>query len=295
MSFKVIIDYYKNFSFEQISLLDADYIVVHLKGYSCFAGAKYDIETVKNIADMIRLAGKKPTLGFDAIIEEYQIDESLRILDSIIEKFDGIIYSDLGIYKYLKDRNQNIVYIYDSKTYIASKYENNYWRKKNIIPIIANELNESELSVIAQNGNVALEAFGYHRIMYSKRKLLNMYQDYINDSYQFATNKMYYAKEELRNEMCPIVETEIGTMIYTPYIYNALELLDNECIKSSIDFVKVSTDFLDEEMIMLALNILKNANHGKSISYDIQKLYELGTSRGFLDRQSFLVKGGKNA
>ena len=260
---KIIVDYQKDTIFNN----DIYGYIVNSFEYSinCFNRFKY--QEVYEALNKIKENNKTSFLCIDKLIEENELDDFKKYVESFMGLFDYLIFSDLSVLNFVDESLYNKL-LYDPKTLISSSNELKFYKDLGIDCFIANELSKDEILKMITNGAVInMMVTGRVLMMYSRRPLVSLYKEFSSNDL-IEKNKddsyFYYLKEELRDEFYPVVENENGTFIFSDYIYNALDF--SKEIKEHINFLKISID-------------------------DFKSINE---SEGFLNKSSILLKGDKN-
>lgn len=265
----------------------ADGIIVNSQEYSCYNGFTTSKQLVIALGNEIRAQGKFAILNIDRIIEEHDLEALEQYLEEVILFFDAFIYSDMAIYHYFKERNALDKLIFDGKTIIASSYDLAFYREQQITCFLTNELSLPEIKEIASKENFAFTIYGYHQIFYSKRELLNLYQEF-RGKQESLGNELLLLKEELREDYYRIYQGKQGTFIYTPTIYVMFEELLE--IKDSLSYIQIDGIFLEEEKILQVLDLYRQLLQGNPVTREDLKFINPNISKGFLTNKSILLK-----
>ena len=144
----------------------------------------------------IQEAGFKAFVLMDKIIYENELNELKFCLRELKKTKAYIIYSDYAIFNLSEDYMNYLIYY--PKTLVCNSKE------AKIIDtdlFVSNEISFEEILEINNNVNnkkLGIKAFGYLSIFYTKRKLLKLYNDFIEeDKYKNKTNytKKYTQKK----------------------------------------------------------------------------------------------------
>lgn len=249
--------------------------------YSVYPDASSICVDVVEAASVIHLHNRIVILNCDKIIDEEELPDLKLYLYKYIEYVDYIIYSDYSILNICSSYANKL--IYDSKTLVNSYCELNSLETK---AFISSELTYEEVSDIINNtieGKLCINVFGLHQIMYSKRKLLSLYNEYYKVD-AIETNKMYHLKEELRDELYNVIETNNGTFIYAPYIMAYKRKLEGI---SKVFMFRVNSYGLSSSVIKKVCSLYKDYSEGKPIEFDDI----INVKEGFLVDKLFLLKG----
>lgn len=269
--------------------------------YNSYEYSNYPSQTY-SLNDLISLnypLNKLKFLNIDRIIDEEEIDDLKEYLSKVYDIFDYFIYSDYSIYTLFKEMFGNIAInklIYDSKTLVCSYQELDKIPTKSFI---SSELSYEEVQTIINNSSdkkLCLNVFGFHQIMYSKRPLLSLYNDYIknkvfNKNKVSNKNALYDLKEELRDDKYKIIEKEKGCYIYAPYLVSYKKYLDNLSEKVFLIRINNAIEFIDNDNLHKVINkYIDYINEKEDINFEDVNL-KMEIKEGFLTEKLYLLKG----
>lgn len=281
-------------SIEKIDKYNCDGLILNIDKFSVFNDKKFTVDEVKLVSDKIKKINKLLIVNIDKIIEENQTEELYNILDQLFNiDIDYYIYSDLSVLSYFMERSSTNKLIYDAKTMITSPGDSSFYRDLGVLTIVSNELSLGQVKEISEIGNACLEVYGYHQIFYSRRKLLSIFNEFNESDYQIK-DRVLHIKEEMRDSLYPIYQSDNGTFVYTNYIYCAfLDIVD---FYNNFKFLKVNSMFINEDKILQVIDIYRNFIDKKyeSLEEEFNKLLAIddNLSNGFLKGSSFLLKEG---
>lgn len=262
-------------------------LIINSEEFSCFPGLSFSLKELKKIGEECHQNKKIAILNIDRLIEEHELEIMNEYLEKVIDSFDYFIFSDMAIFSFFEKKKSLKKLIYDAKTIIASSYDLSFYRKLGIKCFLNNELCFDEINEIATKEKFSFEVYGYHQIFYSKRELLSLYEDFKEQKFDLI-DKRLLLKEELRQDMYSIYQEKRGTFIYTPYIYTLFEEILK--IKSSLEFIRINTTFLDEDTILKVVNCYDRLLKNQKVSLDDLKKIDGNISSGFLKSKSILLK-----
>lgn len=274
---------------KNITEYNVDGFILNSSLYSCFNGVSFSLQDINRISKKIKENGKLVFVNMDAIIEETEVD-SLKEYINMLEYFDYIIFSDMAFLSIMNDKSK---LFYSPNTLIASSFEKSVFDEMGIKSFIANELSEDELKSISSRTELNMMAYGYSLMMYSFRPLLSLYNEFVNGDRDLV-NKLFYLKEELRNEKYLVYQSTKGTFVYTSYIYAAFkELLS---FKDKLEFIRFNSAFIDEEKMIQIIELYHKLFEFEDVDVLYEKLKEIegNINSGFLKESSILLKGASN-
>lgn len=290
----LVTDYLEERSF----LLDVDGLIINSKEFSTYPGNTFTYKEIATIIKEIREnknITKKIILNCDRIIDEKELTQFKDFICKFLNKVDYFIYSDYSCLTMVEEKDYD-KFIYDPKTLVCSYEEANVLPTKSFI---SSELSYEEIEKIFNNSkDICLNAFGFHRIMYSKRPLLSLYNEF-HQTDVLSKDKLYDLKEEIRDEHYKVLENEYGTYIYSPYVYAFTKTTLSKAFIVRIDSFNLDYDFL----VYIINEYRKLLVNSEDISYDIlkkineyikEKNIDLVISEEFLKEKLFLLKDDDN-
>ena len=173
----------------------------------------FDINSLINIKE-------NKYLLINKIFNTEDINEFKKIIP-LLNKFNGIIFEDIGVYHLLKDANLNLIW---NQSHFATNYSSiNYWLDLTNSAVISNELTKEEVKEIIDKSNkkVILNVFGKNNIMYSRRTLLTNFNKY----FKLKTNKEIILKENISNCEFRMLENESGTFTFDNNYFNIIDYI----------------------------------------------------------------------
>lgn len=173
----------------------------------------FDINSLINIKE-------NKYLLINKIFNTEDINEFKEIIP-LLNKFNGIIFEDIGVYHLLKDTNINLIW---NQSHFATNYSSiNYWLDLTNSAVISNELTKEEVKEIIDKSNkkIILNVFGKNNIMYSRRTLLTNFNKY----FKLKTNKEIILKENISNCEFRMLENESGTFTFDNNYFNIIDYI----------------------------------------------------------------------
>ena len=130
-------------------------------------------------------------------------------------------------------------------------------------------------------------------MMYSFRPLLSLYNEFVQGNKDLV-GKLFYLKEELREDKYLVFQSNKGTFVYTSYIYAAFkELLS---FRNALDFVRFNGAFIEEGKMIKVIELYHRLFNCEEVNELYNKLIEIESNidSGFLKESSILLKGDNN-
>lgn len=207
-------------------------------------------------------------------IDEYALVNRIltdRDLDKLSEELHkshikGILFEDLGLIEEIKDMDIEKILILDHALNNSISV-NSYLDYVDSV-VISSDITEEEIRTIAKNAkkDIVIYVFGLKSLMYSRRTLLNNYQEY------YGYEKSDILDSSIDSKNFKVVESSYGTKIYAYPYYNALSMLDiNNALYFWYDPILLSED----KVISLLHNDLSNIPNNR-IFLDNKTIYKVG-------------------
>lgn len=263
-----------------------DGYIIHLEKLDTYPGKCYQIDEAISLAKDIKKAKKKVIASIDKVFSEDDLSYLQQVIYLIAENFDFIIFSDFSVEYLLKEYKEKL--IYDPKTLVCSKKEVETIDTKTFISL---EMSKEEVSDIIKTNfqKICYTVFGLRQMMYSRRPLLSIYNDF-SGSNTYNKNVLYDLKEEMRDDLYKIIENDNGTFVFTPYFFY------NPLIDFSLDdlFICRIDPYLLKEEDCEFLTSLYKENIDSVLRDNKMKEYfgkkHMRISKGFLTDKLFLLK-----
>lgn len=205
-------------------------------------------------------------LGINKLIFDYDFDEILKFVNN--HKQYKFLVSDLGLIQAFKEWNLSDSAIYDSSTMICNSLDLAQYKSIGLHTIsLSNEIPLSDV-ISAYNitrANIYYQIFGHKLMFYSKRKLLSCYEKHSGDT--FERNNLSI-KEEKRDGLMPVFETDNGFFVYRNYCISLLNDIHN------LDFLEygyIETLAVDESIIKTVLKTFKSYKNKEIALENAQK------------------------
>lgn len=279
-------DYLSDASFD----CKVDGLIINSSLYSTFNDVVFSYTEIKNLVKKIKNKSFKVIINLDRIIPENEIEKFLKFLKDISElNFDYIIYSDYAVLNNIDEKFYDKL-IYDPKTLICTKEE------LDVIPTKAFISSELSLNELADFNNakksIAIDAFGYRQMMYSRRPLLSL----VMPKGKVKANKLYNLVEETREDNYKIYETKRNKDNYGTFVYNkGIYCLFNELKElNNIAIIRLNSMFLKDVIVAVSheyYNLINGLNPNYQNLLKIFKDNNLEVDNPFLECESVLLKG----
>ncbi|WP_413852963.1 U32 family peptidase C-terminal domain-containing protein [Candidatus Ruminimicrobium bovinum] len=235
-----------------------------LRAKSCFP-----LEQLKEGADYIHNAGRKIYLTLNVFSHNRDVEKLANFINTVKEiSPDGLIISDPGIFKFVKEKLPELPIHISTQANVCSWLTVDFWKKMGAnLCVLAREVNFTEIQQIRQKcPDIKLEMFvhGAMCISYSGRCLISSFMASRNANRGACAHSCrwkykFYVEEELRkNEFYQIDEDERGT-----YLFNSKDLCLmpklNDILETGIDSLKIEGRTKSEYYVAQTARIYRKA------------------------------------
>ena len=105
---------------------DATIFLVGNKEYCEGYPYSYSIEEMLQAIDEAKRLNKQIYINVNKIFQEFELDNLNSFLSLITSKnIDGLVYTDMAVYQYIKELGKTNLLIYASQTQIVNKHDAN--------------------------------------------------------------------------------------------------------------------------------------------------------------------------
>ena len=271
---KIVIPYNK----EQMDLTNnlVDGYIIGIKDMS--VNTFYNID-IKKLDDLDY--SKEIFISLNKNIENKDLDrlkDILLILNNYPIK--GVLYSDVCFVNLKKQLKINYDLVWASE-HLSTNYETiNYWSNFGInYTYLSSDIKLSDILDIRLNTSVKLmtNIFGYLPMFVSKRHIVKNYLKKFNIK---DDSDIHYIMKE--NKTYPIVDTNIGTFVYSNNLLNSLKEV-NILEENGIEYGVINGFDIDSDIFLKIIKIINNVNKNNVIESidEINKLIP-NTDTGFM-------------
>lgn len=250
-------------------LYGADAVYCGTPDLSLRAKSSFPLEQLKEGVNYIHGVGKKIYLTLNVFSHNRDVEKLTNFINTVNEiSPDGLIISDPGIFKYVKERLPYIPIHISTQANVCSWLTVNFWKDMGAsLCVLAREVNFTEIQQIRQKcPDIKLEIFihGAMCISYSGRCLISSFMASRNANRGACAHSCrwkykFYVEEELReNEFYQIDEDERGT-----YLFNSKDLCLmpklNDILETGIDSLKIEGRTKSEYYVAQTARIYRKA------------------------------------
>ncbi len=257
--------------------------VLGYKKFTFFASKYFSYSFIKKYAK-----NKNIYVLLNALLHESEINSFKNEINKLIQLPINFIVQDIGILNILTELISPKRIIFMPYTLICNYLDAQSYAKLGISAICpSNEITIEDTDIISQYAPVMLNAFSYVPMYQSYRKIISLFAEYKNISF----NKSHLClKEENRNDFYPVIENKYGSVIFRPYITSYINELNN---LSHAKFIYIDHLFIKNRVFnkvcALVNDYYKNKINIEIIKKELDKL-NLNIQDGFAYHDSFYLE-----
>lgn len=219
-------------------------------------------------------------------------DKEISIFEEIIKKIDvnnlsGIIVADIGTFMALDQLGFGSKVIYNPETLLTNTTDFNYLSSNNIKgAFIAKEITLEDIVTIGREKKyqMFMVGHGHLNMFYSKRYLLDNYQELIDGDNSYTNNqKLTIIEPKRKDSPYPIYQDNAGTHVFRSKVMNSFGFVEK--LESVVDYFIIDTLFKDDNYGLRVLELYDKQDDEK-----ISKLkddYNEEWDFGFLDNKTY--------
>lgn len=273
---------------------NTDIYIIGNELYANRLPGSFTMEDIEEANKLIKSNHKEIYINTNLIIHDNDLKKVNDYLDFLKPlKVDGIIFGDLAIYKYAKQKEMEDLLIYNPDTLNTNLFDPIFWNKKGIKGLtIAKEIVKEELIEIADHSKIetSIVGHGHLNMFHSRRPLIENFLQYNEqESQEYINNRNLHLIEENRNESYPVFQDNHGTHIFRPKImlaYNEIIELSNH-----LDVFIVDSILKDKQYIINTINNYQNILNGDiKDTNSLSTQYENDHDSGFLYKKTVFDK-----
>ncbi len=206
-----------------------------------------DIEKAVNV---IHEAGYKAYVKVDCLYQQFQLHDLEEYLLKLDETgVDGIIYTDIGVFKLINKLNVSFRGIYAPETLLTNWYDISDIRSDGIDNcVISKDITFDDVCYIADKcpDYCFIRIHGPVLLAYSRRKYIS---SYLQKEAEYLDG--YFLQEETRDTRLPIIEKEYGSWLYGMTL-QSIRTIKKLCQKEFAGFIIDNVIFDDEYTVKTA-------------------------------------------
>lgn len=257
--------------------------VLGYKKFTFFASKNWSYQFVKK-----QSTHKNIYVLLNALLHESEMNTFKKEIKKLMQLPINFIVQDIGILNILTELISPKRIIFMPYTLICNYLDAQSYAKLGISAICpSNEITIEDTDIISQYAPVMLNAFSYVPMYQSYRKIISLFAEYKNISF----NKSHLClKEETRNDFYPLIENKYGSVIFRPYITSYINELNN---LSHAKFIYIDHLFIKNRVFnkvcALVNDYYKNKINIEIIKKELDKL-NLNIQDGFAYQDSFYLE-----
>jgi len=265
-----------------------DGFILGLKDFSVNYSDTFDINEIKEYMKL----GKDIFVAINKNIFNDELDYLEKCLIELDQlKIKGVLFYDISLL-YLKKKNNLALDLVWNQTHMVTNYNTcNYYYDKGVkYAFVSGEITLEEILEIKNKSHnkLMLDVVAHQVMSHSKRKLLTNFYNSIDKKYD---GKIKTISE--RDEEYIVSEDKTGTVIKTKTMLNGIPIIPT-LLDSDFDYIVVDESQIDKEIIIEALNLIRNIMNGYDIEKNIKRSCSLlGENTSFLFKKTiYKVKRG---
>ncbi len=246
-------------------------IIVALENNTFSALHEMKEEDIQELTEQCHENDMTITVLMNRLYSEADIYEAQKTMERVLLLgVDGLMFADPGLLRYAKQKGLESHLIYRPETLMTCSKDALFWIQEGlrsvVIPCL---LTKNEVIEIARDTNdTTVIIHGSTLMSVSKRKLLSAYQHVTNQSFDVSSRTLAL-KEKQREDHMPAYENAYSMMIYTDYVQESFEEMD-EFMNAGVKYFEIDTTFMDDGSILDAIEIYRMILDGKDASQMIE-------------------------
>lgn len=267
------------------------YVDGFIIGNNDFSGrltTSFSIDQINEIIDKGINNNKEIFLNVNQMFTDQQLKQFIQIFKQInYQKLTGIICADLGTIVELQKLKLNNKLVYNPETLLTNQIDFNFLSSEIKGAFVAKEITIDDVLLIGKNKQMELFFLGHGHLnmFYSKRKLLNNYQQLTNNEldFNFKQNLKIIEPNKRKNTPYPIYQDLAGTHVFRSKVMNSFQYLDQ--LEKVVDYFVIDTIFKNDDYGLEIAKLYFNKNN-ENIE-EIQTRYNESWDNGFLDKKTY--------
>jgi putative protease len=251
-------------SIERLDEYQADGIIINDPEYSCYNDRFLSETEIHYVIEHCRKKGLISIINLDRIIEQEELSNFYQTIEQYLAwGFDFFIVGDFAAVAFFSKHQMTDRLIYNPQTLITNRFDAQIMKGLESLVMISGELTLEEIKPITEAGNTVMEVYGYHQMSYSRRNLLSSFSEFQGKNLEL-TGQRLGLKEELRDDLYSIFQSEHGTFVYTSYRYCLFTELKN---LPELRFAKISGQFVPETELISVIGLYRELLDGNYRSF----------------------------
>ena len=193
-------------------------------------------------------------------------NSDIKLVEDILKKINnynikGVLFYDVGVLNIYRRLNLNYDLVWAEEHATTNYNTINYFNSFNIkYTYISSDITLDEIKSIRSNTNSLLmvNLFGYLPMFVSKRHIVKNYLKYFNLK---DNSKINYIEKE--SKTYPIIDNNIGTMVYSNNILNGIKA----CLDVDLEYIILNSFDIEIEKFIKVLKMFKSVNKSNVNEY----------------------------
>jgi len=249
----------------------ADAFLFGIERYSVNIPTNLSLDELEKINILLKENNKELFISLNKNMINSDIEKLKQIL-KFIDKLDikGIFYADTCFINLKKELNLKTELVWSNEHLTTNYATINFWQKYGVnYTYLSSEITLDEIKTIRKNTTckIIVPIFGYLPMYVSFRHAVKNYLQYFDLK---DNSKINYIEKE--GKVYPIIDNEIGTMVYSSSILDGYEEFKN----LEVDYVTLNEFNIDREVFLKVLDKYNGCDSE----------YELDTDKGFLYKET---------
>ncbi len=255
----------------------------------------FDSDEIIEALIMIEKLNKELFLMANQMFTDSQLDDFEKwILKLPIEKFQGIIVTDLGALHILEKLGYQNKVIYHPETLLTNAYDFNFLATNNIQgAFVAKEITLSDVIAIGRQKKykMFMVGHGHLNMFYSKRQLIDNFMVFTESENPYHNKQnMRLIEETRKEEPYPIFEDQAGTHVFRSQVSTSLKHLEE--LDYVVDYLMIDTLFKDDHYAQSVLNLYHHRLYDKHLIEKIKTDYQEVWDEGFFYKKTVYKQKG---
>lgn len=193
----------------------------------------------------------------------------------------GVMFYDIGVLNIYNNLDLNYDLVW-SQEHLTTNYNTiNYWNKFGAeYTYLSSDITEEEIIEISKNtkSKLIVNLFGYLPMFVSKRHIVKNYLEYFNID---DNSKVNYMEKE--NKVYPIIDNNIGTMVYSNNILNGIK----SKLNIDVDYIVLNSFDIEINKFIDIIDMFNSVNDDNVNEYNdrINSMFK-NVDNGFLNTKT---------
>ncbi|VEU80665.1 peptidase U32 family protein [Haploplasma axanthum] len=253
----------------------------------------FSISDINEIIEKSNQNNKEIFLMVNQMFTDHQLIEFIKTFKTIeYLNLTGVVVADLGTVVELINLGIKDKIIYNPETLLTNTIDFNFLSSEGIKgAYVAKEITLEDILTIGANKNYQLFMVGHGHLnmFYSKRKLLDNYQELTKSELDYTNlQNLKIVEPKRKDSPYPIYQDKAGTHVFRSKVMNSFTFLEE--LKTVVDYFIIDTIFKNDDYGLLVAKLYRNGIDPKNQS-EIEDSYHEKWDNGFLDNKTYYKRG----